>query len=354
VEPDRQVEADDFYGGFVDGKIIEIKVTFTDLSNEELSAFSKYTRTGELTVARRFLFPGKGTYYGYTQRVPEFVQLLSSGTKTDQKKSFNALAGSQDFESLQKTTSSEDMLAKMEEFQGQHPERCQWSEEGTQFYGFAGKYALNDYTKFVFVPAVKEAADEISGGSLKELMNTVVLRRINENPLVVNFNTRLQQEAQDIFRLENFPELGSLSMDLNKTLQSLSPGASIGIDWGTFTPPALRPPQYEATLTEDGYSGDPSRKGHGLQRALVMTLLQHLQMLRVSSSNEEAPEPAPAAHARTDLVLLIEEPELYLHPHRSRYLSGLLAGLTEPSITLLCGINGWLGKSCLAAGAATD
>lgn len=338
VEPERGVDAEDFYGGYVGGKVVEIKITFTELSPEEQSAFRKYTRTGDLTVAKRFMSPGKGSYFGYTQRHPDLAKLLQSGeNRTELRKSFNAIVDSGRLPGLQKATSYDDMLAKIDAWQTQNPALCQWLEEGTQFYGFAGKYALNEYTKFVFVPAVREAADEVSSGSLRELVNTVVLRRISENPRVVDFAQRFRREAEEIFRLDHFPALGDLSSELNKTLRRLSPGASIEIVWGEFTPPPLKPPQHEAKLSEDGYSGDPSRKGHGLQRALVMTLLQHLSMLSTTPSAATAPpsdEPPPAAPPRADLVFLIEEPELYLHPHRSRYLANLLAKLAESSPAL--------------------
>ncbi len=335
IEPDRTIEASDFFNGYADGKVAEIRITFTDLSPEEQSAFLKYTRTGELTVGKRFNSPGKGIYYGYSQRVPQLAAILQSGSKPDQRRAFNEIVDSGQFEGLSRAANHDQMLANIEDWQRTHPDKCEWIEEGTQFYGFAGKYALNEYTKFVFVPAVRDAADEISGGSLKELMNTVVLRRINENPKIADFTERLQKEAEGIFNLENFPELANLAIELNKTLRELSPGASIGIDWGRFVPPALRPPQYETVLTEDGYTGDPSKKGHGLQRALIITLLQHLQTAIKAEPGTDQNEKTitePQPPTRTDLVLIVEEPELYLHPHRARYLANLLASLSDSTV----------------------
>jgi predicted ATP-dependent endonuclease of OLD family len=89
---------------------------------------------------------------------------------------------------------------------------------------------------------------------------------------------------------------------------------------------------------EDSFEGEITHKGHGLQRALIVTLLQHLAMTvpveptSEGSADEEAPitEPKGVESLRgPDLILAIEEPELYLHPSRCRYLSSLLVQLTE-------------------------
>ncbi|HUV80495.1 MAG TPA: TOPRIM nucleotidyl transferase/hydrolase domain-containing protein [Candidatus Bathyarchaeia archaeon] len=91
-------------------------------------------------------------------------------------------------------------------------------------------------------------------------------------------------------------------------------------------------------MIDYSFEGEITRKGHGLQRALIVTLLQHLAMTvpleptagdsaeeetNLSESNDLKSSQGPA------LILAIEEPELYLHPSRCRYLSNLLLQLAE-------------------------
>ncbi len=110
-----------------------------------------------------------------------------------------------------------------------------------------------------------------------------------------------------------------------------------------MAPPEIALPATRATLIEDSFEGEIDRKGHGLQRALVVTLLQHLAMTvpqepeaavdgngeRATGSESQPPIIEP------DLILAIEEPELYLHPSRARYLSKLLQDLSEkPDLAL--------------------
>jgi len=83
---------------------------------------------------------------------------------------------------------------------------------------------------------------------------------------------------------------------------------------------------------EDSFEGEITRKGHGLQRALIVTLLQHLAMTNPAETEEEGEESLDTESTPVlgpDLILAIEEPELYLHPSRCRYLSNLLHQLAE-------------------------
>ncbi|MFH0882150.1 MAG: AAA family ATPase, partial [bacterium] len=72
----------------------------------------------------------------------------------------------------------------------------------------------------------------------------------------------------------------------------------------------------------DGYSGEISRKGHGLQRALILTLLQELA--KISNSEEDN-----STDYEPELILAIEEAELYQHPMKAKYLNNLFKELTQ-------------------------
>jgi len=72
-------------------------------------------------------------------------------------------------------------------------------------------------------------------------------------------------------------------------------------------------------------------QGHGLQRTLIMTLLQLLA--EVQNEPEEA---GAIASARTT-VLIIEEPELYMHPQMERRMRDVLYRLaSQPGVQVAC------------------
>jgi len=92
-------------------------------------------------------------------------------------------------------------------------------------------------------------------------------------------------------------------------------------------------PTAVARLIEDNFKCPISYTGHGLQRALVLALLQQLSVVDIYQEDERDREDAAEESGQENLpglILAIEEPELYLHPARSRYLSKLLDSLVQP------------------------
>lgn len=75
----------------------------------------------------------------------------------------------------------------------------------------------------------------------------------------------------------------------------------------------------------DGIETDVLTKGHGLQRCIVFTLLQTLIL---SQRNQLVPleGEAPTTHP---IILLIEEPELYLHPQLAKLFFDVMASFSE-------------------------
>lgn len=70
-------------------------------------------------------------------------------------------------------------------------------------------------------------------------------------------------------------------------------------------------------------------QGHGLQRTLVMTLLQLL------ADAQEAAVGTP--RDRLPVILIVEEPELYMHPQMERRMRDLLYRLAaQPAFQVAC------------------
>lgn len=87
----------------------------------------------------------------------------------------------------------------------------------------------------------------------------------------------------------------SLSVDVEESKDIFSKGVSIKIDDGVLT--------------------DVLDKGHGMQRSLVFALLQML--IQSSRNNGDGLSTRP-------ILLAIEEPELYIHPHSQRLIFNVL------------------------------
>jgi hypothetical protein len=125
--------------------------------------------------------------------------------------------------------------------------------------------------------------------------------------------------------------LGSL---ITQVLKRYAPGAELDLSFGEVVLPKLSLPPAIASLVEDNFKCPINYSGHGLQRALIFALFQQLSLTEQSEPQEpessSEPEPGETFESRIpDLILAIEEPELYLHPSRCRYLSSVMFQLSK-------------------------
>lgn len=146
------------------------------------------------------------------------------------------------------------------------------------------------------------------------------------------------QRVKDIYNHNNLTELSELATAITKLLSQYAPGAGLDLDFEEVIPPKISLPAALASLVEDNFKSPISYSGHGVQRALVLALLQQLSITDLSpqASLKEAgtdttttPLPHKEVLRLPDLILAIEEPELYLHPSRSRYLFSVLKRLSK-------------------------
>src|SRR5690606_27942929 len=102
--------------------------------------------------------------------------------------------------------------------------------------------------------------------------------------------------------------------------------------WGVRVNIEISPPEIEKlfelgteVFLDDGARTSATRKGHGLQRALMFALIRAWsKALRTESQGIED----IAARKRSDSVIFaVEEPELFLHPHAQRRLFQALRGI---------------------------
>lgn len=103
--------------------------------------------------------------------------------------------------------------------------------------------------------------------------------------------------------------------------------------WGVKIDIQIDPPDIEKVFelgttihVDDGVRTRAEDKGHGLQRAMIFALTTAwAEALR---SRTESREGGVAPRARSEsVVLLVEEPELFLHPHAQRRLDGSLRSI---------------------------
>ena len=170
---------------------------------------------------------------------------------------------------------------------------------------------------------------------ITEIMDLVVRRELENDPDVVALNKEIADRYNCIFDPYRRGALHNLQCDLTATLNQYAPNAGIVLDWADFNPPTVPMPAAQITVMEDSYATPVERAGHGVQRAFILTMLQHLTMTRDQyetsrrEPNSEADVGTRVPAAQPTVFLAIEEPELYQHPSRQRHMAAVLARLAE-------------------------
>jgi len=325
---------------------IEIRVTYGDLREDEKEEFSPYIRDDILIVTKRISSENGRImqhYYAAALQILQFAEIRAKLGKRDRVNAWNELVDKGELTDLGARARSADEVERlMCEYEANHPELRKPIEREEQFFGAKtfGGGKLDKFTKYVLVPAVHEASDEVTGkkGAIYQILDMIVLRKINARKDIQDFKSEFEERVKTLYSSENLTELPELGASISKTLEKFAPGSELNLRWDEVEPPEVPLPAARATLVEDNFEGEISRKGHGLQRALIVTLLQHLativpvELTAEGSIEEETLVSKPKGLESSrgpDLILAIEEPELYLHPSRCRYLADLLLQLAE-------------------------
>lgn len=338
---------EDFYGRNTTQAIL-ITVTFTCLSEDEKLLFRKYVENGELTIEKEMQWPPSRTsqkYYGNNLQNPEFEQFYRGQSARERKSAYENLLTSGKYSSLPTYTNQDDATKALRDWDQAHPDECVRVRDEGQFFGFkeVGEAHLERYTRFVFVPAVRDAARDAAEGKgsvLSDVMDTVVRSVLAQSEDVMKLQRDTQLRYDQIMEPTKLPQLQSLANNLANILKRYVPDTDVDLSWLKSEGVQIPMPLAEIRLVEDAYTSEVGHTGHGLQRAFILAMLEFLATVRTSKHENaqglvEVPSTLQASSqaqadeqtAIPDLILGIEEPELYQHPSRQRYFSTVLLKL---------------------------
>ena len=337
-----KIVKEDFYAEDMD-KPIEIMITYNNLSGEALEQFSKYVEGSELKVVKVIaLTQGEITdkYHGIRRQNSDFDAVRNASSKSEKNKEYAKLKEKTKYKDLPKTGKAEEVenvLVEWESNENNYEGELPFGKDEGNFFGFkqVGQGYLRRFTRFILIPAVKDAQEDSMEGkgtsAIKQLMNLTVRNALKDKEEIAEFHDRVQDEYSNIYDTEKIDELKNLSNELSLTLKKYVEDAKVNLQWQELADISIPEPNALIKLVEDGYSSTVPRVGHGLQRALIFTLLQHLVTTGESKSttNDRDENNHKNGIAFPNLVLAIEEPELYQHPSRQRYFSQVLRDLTE-------------------------
>lgn len=307
---------------------VKITLTFDRLSEDAKAALKAYVRQDQLVVL------AVAEFDPVTQRAPvrQVGSRLVMGRFADyfraQENKAKSAELKQIYDSIRKDVqelpapgSMDAMRAALRAFEEQHPEQCELIEGETQFYGWTkGENLLRQFVQWVYLPAVKDPTSEQDEGratALGAILERTIRSKVSfEEPL-----TELRKDAatryQDILKREQ-GVLDVLTESLTKKLRLWAhESTNVALKWHFNDQNSIKiaEPLARIFAGEHDFLGELGRLGHGLQRSLLVALLQEL-----SETGDSGPE---------NLLLGFEEPELYQHPPQARHMSSILEALSE-------------------------
>ncbi len=322
-----------------------VEIRFSNLDDTDRSTFKKYLTSENHIVVRKTAFlSGNFEYRGYIENPSEeWLQEAhaSAYTKRD-------LASSLPFHPFIPSSgriSKQNIIDAQRAYIEQNRNDIEFSYEleTTNFLGLKS-VAKGIFGEVYFIPAVKDAADDFTSkdSSVFGKMYADVVAAMSEHnedwketkeKLGKLFSTLNKTDNEGNENNDRPKQLSDFEEELTKEL----------VSWGAEVDIEVNPPNIENVFkantqvwVNDGVRTDIKRKGHGLQRALTVALIQV-----VAKKSQAAAECSDGntgkRQASNSRYFIFEEPELYLHPQAQRSLFDSFVGLSETgSQVILC------------------
>jgi hypothetical protein len=173
---------------------------------------------------------------------------------------------------------------------------------------------------FIFVPAVRDITDEAKvtktnpfGKLLYAVLESVTAQQKAELETTLE---GLQKRLNRIGGTERLESIIEIEKKLNDVLKEYM-ACDLEIEFQS--------PSVETLLTtpqlfaDDGFRNMVTNKGHGLQRAIIFSILRCYSEL-VTGAGENKKKP---------MIFAVEEPELYMHPQAQRNIRKVFRGIAD-------------------------
>ena len=312
---------------------VRITLTFDDLSANAKTELGAYVRHDVLVVTAEASFNeemefGQVRHFGQQMVMEAFRSFFDKekdGAKVVELNEIYAALREQ-FGDLPTARSKNDKIDAIRQYESDHADKCVPVKSEDDFYGFNSTGKLAGFVQWVFIPAVKDAAEEGQEGkntALGKLIARAVETRTTLDADLAALTSVTLENYRGLLD-QNQVSLTEISDSLQQRLEAWAHGnVRLSMEW--LSDPAksvvLQPPVAGIKTGEGDFLGSLARMGHGLQRSYLFALLQEL-------ANSEAPD-APT------LLLGVEEPELHQHPPQARHLAVVFNELVKGNNQIL-------------------
>lgn len=315
-----RVTADDFRHRDVSNNI-EIAIEFSDLTPDEHDLFGGNLIDGTLRIARTLSILDaqlSGRYFVAAHVNSDFSDCRLIEKAKPKREAYDKLR--EKYDDLPKVAAAEKIEEELEKWESANHELLTL-EFVAGFRGFKNVAVgqLREKTDLVYVPAVKDAADAIrneKSSPVKQLLNTIARQTIENSEEFRSFKVSADETLKNLTSPENVPQLEEISAQLTAILARYYSGSSLNASWEPITELPVSYPKSDISVTDNGFEAPIENVGHGLQRAILFTVLEYMAQDRAKAIEEG--DKQEHTEAQSDIILLIEEPEIFQHPIKQR------------------------------------
>jgi putative ATP-dependent endonuclease of the OLD family len=307
---------------------IVVTLTLDRLEPHDREVLGRYGMEGTTTIVRSWRPGEEAKFFGSAHLFPGFDGVRK--TKGAQRRRLYqdlCRQGQRGFVGPMAKTVAE-VNEQMDRYERENPGECELrSVAADHLFGFSGGPKLRECFEYVFVGADTDAPDAFGlgrGSPLSRLLTNIGSLDVTAQEEIDLLQRETQARLSDIFGSARNEALKQIADGITERVRDYVPAAAVELE-EELKPP--RPPEAEPivrVVNDGGYPTDVERQGHGLQRTLVIAVLQEL-------ADALADDGAPGREAppAKSLMLAIEEPELYQHPLQARTLAVALRDLAR-------------------------
>lgn len=302
-------------------EIIEVQITFADLTGRDREALGKYAPDGVATFTawRRRSPDGTDVLSANAKGFPDFNEIKAANSANAKKDLYKDLRLRYPELGLPEAKTGLAVEEAMTAWEASHTDQLEDALESlqTNFFGFNSGGKMSGLFDFVLVTADLRASEESIDGK-SSIIGRILERSIDRAAadeeiakIVEESRVKQQQVYEEKFKVQ----LESMTKELNAVVSSYSPGRALTVAPAEVE---IKAPKttFEVAVLDGTTETAVERQGHGFQR---MILISALQLLAQSG----------AASADGVICLAIEEPELFQHPIQAQAFAKVLRSLAE-------------------------
>lgn len=319
-----------------------VDIEFSELDEQDKKTFEKYITQQETIKVRKVAYLGGSfEYKGWIQNCSEdYLKEENAGNYTS-RETANSLPFYPYLPPTGRLTKQQIIDAQQKYIQS-NIENLTFSYEleKTNFMGLRS-VAKGIFGEVYFLPAIKNAADDFASKDTSvfgKLLGEVVesMSQYNEDwqgtkQQLAKLFSKFSKYIDGVKNTERPKQLSDLENELSRELLS----------WNACFDIELNIPDVDSVLKSnasvwinDGTRTDITRKGHGLQRAVTIALIQLIAKRQLQSNQDSETTNRKVSKSR---YFIFEEPELYLHPQAQRSLFDSFVELsTSGNQVILC------------------